>query len=33
MSTLEFWISYNNGAEKIQLPVNPEAVSFKAGRD
>lgn len=26
---VEFWISYNNGAEKLQLPVNPESINVK----
>jgi nucleoid-associated protein YgaU len=23
---LQFWLSYNNGAEKLRLPVNPESI-------
>lgn len=28
MSTLQFHFSFNNGAERLQLPVNPESVRF-----
>lgn len=24
----EFWLSFNNGAERLQLPVNPEAIAI-----
>lgn len=32
-SSLEFWLSWGNGAEKIRLPVNPESVRFSYGMD
>jgi nucleoid-associated protein YgaU len=28
MSTIQFWLSYNNGAERTQLPVNPSQISI-----
>lgn len=31
MSTLQFWLSFNNGAEKLRLPVNPESVGLSFG--
>lgn len=27
---IEFWLSYNNGAEKLRLPVNPPSLSVKS---
>lgn len=27
---IEFWLSYNNGAEKLRLPVNPESLSVSS---
>lgn len=30
MSTLQFWLSYNNGAERLRLPVNPERISVSS---
>jgi len=27
---IEFWLSYNNGAEKLRLPVNPESISVNS---
>lgn len=27
MSTLQFWLSYNNGAERLRLPINPEKIT------
>lgn len=32
MSTLKFVLSYNNGAESLQLPVNPERVNVSSPR-
>ncbi|GIQ70905.1 LysM peptidoglycan-binding domain-containing protein [Xylanibacillus composti] len=29
-SELKYWLSFNNGAEIIQLPVNPETISVSA---
>lgn len=29
-SELKYWLSFNNGAEIIQLPVNPETISISA---
>lgn len=26
--SIEFWLSFNNGAERLRLPVNPASVSF-----
>lgn len=26
---IEFWLSYNNGAEKLRLPVNPASIKIK----
>lgn len=31
MSTLQFWLSFNNGAEKLRLPVNPESIRLSYG--
>ncbi|MCP1354668.1 LysM peptidoglycan-binding domain-containing protein [Aneurinibacillus migulanus] len=31
MSTLQFWLSFNNGAEKIRLPVNPPEIRVVSG--
>lgn len=31
MITIEFWLSYNNFAEKLQLPVNPWEFHIKTG--
>lgn len=28
--TVEYWLSYNNNAERIQLPVNPSGISVKS---
>lgn len=28
--TVEFWLTYNNGAEKIRLPVNPESITVSS---
>jgi nucleoid-associated protein YgaU len=28
MGAIQFWLSWNNGAERIQLPVNPETIEF-----
>jgi LysM repeat protein len=28
---MEFWLSFNNGAERIRLPVNPETLRIKFG--
>jgi nucleoid-associated protein YgaU len=30
MSTLQFWLSFNNGAERLRLPVNPESISVSS---
>ncbi|MFT4413185.1 LysM peptidoglycan-binding domain-containing protein [Fredinandcohnia humi] len=30
MSNLQFWLSYNNGAERLRLPVNPPSISVTA---
>lgn len=27
---IEFWLSFNNGAEKLRLPVNPESVNVSS---
>ncbi|QDX93641.1 LysM peptidoglycan-binding domain-containing protein [Brevibacillus laterosporus] len=27
-NTIQFWLSYNNGAERLQLPVNPEYIQI-----
>jgi LysM repeat protein len=27
---VEFWLTYNNGAEKIRLPVNPESITVSS---
>lgn len=27
MADIQFWLSYNNGAEKFRLPVNPESIA------
>jgi hypothetical protein len=27
-STLQFWLSFNNGAERIRLPVNPSSITI-----
>jgi LysM repeat protein len=27
---VEFWLTYNNGAEKIRLPVNPESITISS---
>jgi nucleoid-associated protein YgaU len=27
---VEFWLTYNNGAEKIRLPVNPETITVSS---
>lgn len=32
MSSLQFYLSYNNGAERLQLPVNPERISVNSSR-
>lgn len=32
MTTLQFHLSYNNGAERLQLPVNPESIRFVSTR-
>jgi nucleoid-associated protein YgaU len=31
MGTLQFWLSFNNGAEKLQLPVNPPEIRVSSG--
>lgn len=31
MSSIEFWLSFNNGAEKLRLPVNPSSISISTG--
>lgn len=31
MSTLQFWLSFNNGAEKLRLPVNPPEIRVVSG--
>ncbi|WP_020620259.1 LysM peptidoglycan-binding domain-containing protein [Paenibacillus daejeonensis] len=28
---MEFWFKFNNGAEQLQLPVNPEEISIESG--
>jgi LysM domain. len=28
--TVEFWLTYNNGAEKIRFPVNPESITVSS---
>jgi nucleoid-associated protein YgaU len=28
--SVEFWLTYNNGAEKIRLPVNPESITVSS---
>lgn len=28
--SIEYWLSYNNGAEKLRLPVNPERISIES---
>lgn len=30
MARIEFWLSFNNGAERLRLPVNPEAISISS---
>lgn len=30
MSKIQFWLSFNNGAERIQLPVNPSAIEISS---
>jgi nucleoid-associated protein YgaU len=30
MSDIQMWLSFNNGAERLQLPVNPEKLSFRS---
>jgi len=30
-STLQFWLSFNNQAERLRLPVNPERLSISSG--
>jgi nucleoid-associated protein YgaU len=32
MSDIQVWLSFNNGAERLQLPVNPSKLSFKSSR-
>ncbi|WP_010495085.1 LysM peptidoglycan-binding domain-containing protein [Paenibacillus elgii] len=32
MSTLQFHLSFNNGAERLQLPVNPESIRISSSR-
>jgi len=29
-NAIQFWLSFNNGAEKLRLPVNPETISVSA---
>ncbi|WP_232696181.1 LysM peptidoglycan-binding domain-containing protein [Brevibacillus daliensis] len=29
-NAIQFWLSYNNGAERLQLPVNPESISISS---
>lgn len=31
MSTLQFWLSIDNGKEKLRLPVNPESIRLNFG--
>lgn len=28
MSDIQFWLTFNNGAEKLRLPVNPESIKI-----
>lgn len=30
MSAIQFWLSYNNGAERLQLPVNPASIRIQS---
>ncbi|MGM0846887.1 MAG: LysM peptidoglycan-binding domain-containing protein [Bacillota bacterium] len=30
MADIQFWLSYNNGAEKFRLPVNPESIQVNS---
>lgn len=30
MSRVEFWLTYDNGRERLRLPVNPESISVKS---
>jgi LysM repeat protein len=30
-SSLQFWLSYNNNAERLRLPVNPETIKISSG--
>lgn len=30
MSDIQVWLSFNNGAERLQLPVNPSKLSFRS---
>lgn len=32
MSTLQFFLSFSNGAERLQLPVNPDAIRITSSR-
>jgi nucleoid-associated protein YgaU len=32
MSDIQVWLSYNNGAERLQIPVNPEKISIRGTR-
>lgn len=29
-ATIQIWLSFNNGAERMQLPVNPESIRFSS---
>lgn len=31
-STLQFWLTYNNRAEVLQLPVNPDRLRYRLGK-
>lgn len=30
MSDIQFWLSFNNGAERLRLPVNPESIKVSS---
>jgi nucleoid-associated protein YgaU len=32
MSDIQVWLSFNNGQERLQLPVNPAKLSFRSSR-
>ena len=33
MNRIQFWLSWNNGAERLQLPVNPEVIQVSTARE